>query len=147
MPGPGHTSKFKKVALDPFVEQTTVVYSVKSGYSAFFDPARVRNAKRIIITGEPHSAGIQQGFTYDGTLYTGSDLSSLPEGVYVEQSSQPGVLRKADDLAAAKRRMERTFASTKRSGGSKVRSRRINKVLAGYFDPALRSGDNPLYED
>lgn len=146
VPGPGHAKKFEKIHLDPFIEQTTVVYSVKSGYAAFFDPARVLNAKRIIITGEPHSAGIQHGFTYNGVQYSGSDLSSLPEGVYVERSSQPGVLRKAEDLAAAKRRMQRTFASIERAGGSKARSTRIKQVLENYFNPTTTFAANPLYE-
>lgn len=65
MPGPGHAKTFEKIDLDPFIEQTTVVHSVRAGYAAFLDPARVLDAKRIITAGEPHSAGTQHGFTYN----------------------------------------------------------------------------------
>jgi hypothetical protein len=133
VPGPGHAKRFEKIELNPNIGQSTVVYSVKSGYSAFFDPAQILRARRIIITGEPHSAGIQHGFQYNGARYTGSDLTSLETGVYVEQADQPGVLLKVTSMETARQEMERTFESINRSGGTDERSRRIRKVLTKYF--------------
>lgn len=64
----------------------------------------------------------------------------------MERSSQPGVLRRAEDLASAKRRMQGTSASIGRDGGSKVRSAWIEQVLETYFNPMTTFAANPLHE-
>jgi len=150
VPGPGHAKKFKEIVLGSGIQESTLVYSVKSGYKFFFDPARVLGAERIIITAKPHSAGIESGFSYNGTVYTGSNLNSLERGVYVERVTPEGELEKVDDIDTAQERMKAASdAIIKRSGGTKLRRRRIREVLEGYFSghpvPATVTY-NPLYE-
>ncbi|NEQ69465.1 MAG: hypothetical protein F6K21_29030 [Symploca sp. SIO2D2] len=67
---------------------STVVYSIVSGYKGGFTPQLVKGAKRIIITDNPHHAGIVEGFSPEvgaSKLY-GSQLNSLEPGVYFDNT-------------------------------------------------------------
>jgi hypothetical protein len=66
--------------------ESTLVYSVASGYVYGFTPQKVIGAKRIIISRQDHSAGLANGFVYEGRLYKGSSLNSLPEGIFVDRN-------------------------------------------------------------
>lgn len=66
--------------------ESTLVYSVASGYKYGFTPQKVIGAKRIIISRQDHSAGLANGFVYEGRLYKGSSLNSLPEGIFVDRN-------------------------------------------------------------
>ena len=85
VPGPGHKGKSTKLDLSQAgLSEFTLVYSVGSGYAGIFSPQAVYGAKRIILTLEKHSAKTAAGFVYQGKHYRGSNLNSLPPGVYVD---------------------------------------------------------------
>ncbi|GAB1515940.1 hypothetical protein [Actinophytocola sp. KF-1] len=96
VPGPGQPKNLTQVNLGEFQGEdgqakaapveSTLVYSVASGYKYGFTPQKVIGAKRIIISRQDHSAGLANGFVYEGRLYKGSSLNSLPEGVFVDRN-------------------------------------------------------------
>ena len=72
-----------KVKLD----QTTLVYSLGSGYGALlasFQPQKVHGAKRIIISAQDHGGGMLKGYVFERKTYKGARLNSLPAGGYYE---------------------------------------------------------------
>jgi len=93
VPGPGHTGDnvafdlAKEGRGDTSVDESTVVYSVASGHYAGFTPQKVFGAKRIIVSRQDHGVGLLNGFYFQGKLYMGSSLNSLPPGVYVDNNS------------------------------------------------------------
>ena len=96
VPGPKQPAHLKQVDLNDFQGaggqrkgapvESTLVYSVASGYIGGFTPQRVIGAKRIIISRQDHSAGLANGFVYEDRLYKGSSLNSLPEGVFIDRN-------------------------------------------------------------
>ena len=42
----------------------------------------VIGAKRIIFSKQNHGGGLQNGYIYNGKKYKGSDINTLPEGIY-----------------------------------------------------------------
>lgn len=97
VPGPSHTGDDVEIDLNNFErgkgvekappDESTLIYSVASGYwytGSGFKPQKVHGAKRIIVSRQDHSVGLANGFVYQGRLYTGSSLNSLPDGVYVD---------------------------------------------------------------
>lgn len=74
------------------LDESTVVYSVASGYMFGFIPQLVRGAKRIIITKRKHEAGFVDGFVYDGERLVGGALNRLPDGVYAHADGDQLVL-------------------------------------------------------
>lgn len=68
------------------LDESTLLYSVSSGYSEGFTPQKVHHAKRIIISAKAHSGGTD-GLVYvlDGSRFKGAQLNGLPEGVYVDR--------------------------------------------------------------
>jgi hypothetical protein len=95
VPGPGNPEDMAP-ELDEFqqnpareidmsaMDESTVVYSVSSGYGYGFTPQRVLGAKRIIISKQNHSAGLAEGFVYKGVRYKGLSLNNLAEGIYID---------------------------------------------------------------
>ncbi len=85
VPGPMEPERHQKVDVGS-IDQSTVVYGVYSGHGVSFTPEKVLGAKRIIISQQAHGVGIQNGFKYEGRLYRGNSLNSLPAGVYRDQN-------------------------------------------------------------
>ncbi|MFI7672123.1 hypothetical protein [Actinophytocola sp. NPDC049390] len=81
VPGPLHKGEDVSVNISG-LDESTVVYSVASGYMMGFTPQIVRGAKRIIITKRKHEAGFVDGFVYEGARLVGGALNRLPDGVY-----------------------------------------------------------------
>jgi len=134
VPGPGHKGKSTKLDLsDAGLSEFTLVYSVGSGYAGAFSPQAVYGAKRIILTLEKHSAKTAAGFVYQGKHYRGSNLNSLPPGVYVDKGG-PEIV-KAKDLQSAKDEFKQAQAASSHWTDIK-RASRIKKVLKDYFDNA-----------
>jgi hypothetical protein len=96
VPGPDQPKQFTEVDLGDFKGtdgrqkeapvESTLVYSVASGYYYGFTPQKVIGAKRIIISRQDHSTGLANGFIYEDRLYKGSSLNSLPEGIFVDRN-------------------------------------------------------------
>lgn len=103
VPGPEFLSNSKRKKGDAnytemdlgSIDESTVIYCVASGYAkknisdGFFTPQKILGAKRVIVSKQNHSAGLLNGFVYDGKRYKGSAMNSLPEGVYVD-TNDPG---------------------------------------------------------
>lgn len=93
VPGPGHTGAnlSTKVSDDAHggtsIDESTVVYSVASGHAVGFTPQKVFGAKRIILSRQDHGVGLLNGFRFQGRLFMGSSLNSLPAGVYVDNNA------------------------------------------------------------
>jgi hypothetical protein len=71
------------------VDESTIVYCVASGYADFwmgdaFTPQQVVGAKRLIISKQNHSAGLNVGFRFQDRIYSGSGLNNLAPGVYLD---------------------------------------------------------------
>jgi hypothetical protein len=81
VPGPSHKGEDVSVNISG-LDESTVVYSVASGYMVGFTPQIVRGAKRVIITKRKHEAGFVDGFLYEGERLVGGALNRLPDGVY-----------------------------------------------------------------
>ena len=90
VPGPYHEGDDKEIDLSSvYLDNSTLVYSVASGYSiSAFDPQKVLGTNRIIISTQTHGAGLEHGFTYNEKEYTGTALNSLPNGVYFDLSKK-----------------------------------------------------------
>lgn len=85
--------------------ETTVMYSMHTDHTLFFDPQAVAGAKRVILTPFKHGVGLgdiddskikekdgereqqqhRPGYTdaKTGSVYRGSGINELPEGVYI----------------------------------------------------------------
>ena len=85
--------------------ETTVMYSMHTDHTLFFDPQAVAGAKRVILTPFKHGVGLgdiddskvkekdgereqqhhRPGYTdaKTGNVYRGSGINELPEGVYI----------------------------------------------------------------
>ena len=134
VPGPGHKGKSTKLDLSKAgLSEFTLVYSVGSGYAGIFSPQAVYGAKRIILTLEKHSAKTAAGFVYQGKHYRGSNLNSLPPGVYVDSGGAE--LVKVKDIQGAKDEFKQAQAASSHWTDIK-RASRIKKVLKNYFDNA-----------
>lgn len=81
VPGPLHKGEDVSVNIAG-LDESTVVYSVASGYMVGFTPQIVRGARRIIVTKRKHEAGFVDGFLYEGERLVGGALNRLPDGVY-----------------------------------------------------------------
>lgn len=69
---------------------STVIYSLMDD-RAGFNPMKVFGAKRLILTHYPHHAGIEPGFTYDGSHVKGLGLLGLPPGLFIDlRAANPG---------------------------------------------------------
>lgn len=93
VPGPGHTGDNVTLTLrrdetgETQLDESTIVYSVASGHYMGFTPQKVFGASRIIVSRQDHGVGLLAGFHFEGRLYTGSSLNSLPAGVYVDKNA------------------------------------------------------------
>ena len=81
VPGPLHSGELiaSNVGIVP---QSTVVYSLITQYAAGFAPQKITGAKRMIISNQDHGVGTSSSFKYAGKIYKGSNINSLPEGVF-----------------------------------------------------------------
>lgn len=96
VPGPKQPANLTKVDLNDYQDEggqrkaapieSTLIYSVASGYGVGFTPQKVLGAKRIIVSRQDHSTGLANGFIYEDRLYKGSSLNSLPEGVFIDRN-------------------------------------------------------------
>jgi hypothetical protein len=82
VPGPGHSGELVNTDVG-FVSNSTLVYSLHTQHPVGFTPQKVTGAKRLIISRQDHGVGTTSAFSYGGREYKGSNLSSLPEGVFV----------------------------------------------------------------
>jgi hypothetical protein len=139
VPGPGHKGKNVKLDLSKAgLSEFTLVYSVGSGYLGGFSPQAVYGAKRIIITKAKHSAKTDVGFFHwennKFVKYTGSNLNSLPAGVYVDAGGKGGLLKVEDMTEALAGLKEARDASPNVT--DRKRKARITKVLDDYYKKA-----------
>ena len=70
------------------LDESSVVYSMKTDYGAFFTPQEVKGTKRIIISQKCHGVGYEIGVKYEGVEYKGSNINSLPPGIYISTGVQ-----------------------------------------------------------
>ena len=124
------------------LSQFTLVYSVRTGWG-FFSPQTAFGANRVIISQQGHEAGIRSGFKYDGMVYKGSHLNSLPEGVFVDLNEKDETkidLLRVENMDAFRKNLKEELApSLFGYGGPKLvpdvgRKETIEKVLKDYFD-------------
>jgi hypothetical protein len=117
-------------------DETTLIYSVASGYGIGFTPQKVLGAKRLIVSQQQHSAGLDNGFIYENQLYKGAALNSLAEGVYVDrnadgQNSVP--LERVDDIQSAKDKIGLAYEESGAVMGDSGRLTIIGEVLKQYL--------------
>ena len=82
VPGPVHMGSSTSTNVD-MLDESTVVYSMKTDYGAFFTPQEVKGTKRVIISQKGHGVGYEIGVEYSGATYKGSNINSLPPGIYI----------------------------------------------------------------
>jgi len=84
-PVPGPRQEREKTSIDVSSSiQSTVIYSLGSGYGCTFTPQQVLGAKHLIITPLSHDVSKEEGFIWEHERIKGNRLNSLPEGVYVD---------------------------------------------------------------
>lgn len=135
VPGPGHSGSDLDVDISS-IPNSTVVYSVATQYPTGFTPQRVLGAKRIIVSRQNHSAGLEAGFRYAGKVYTGSQLNSLPTGVFVDSNSNGSnvlELLKIDSIEDALHNLEYEFNDSESTTRDVGRLSIISSVLQHYF--------------
>lgn len=135
VPGPLHEGDDLKIDLSG-LKELTLVYSVASGYGVGFDPQAVFGAKRIIISQQSHSVGLAVGFNYNGKIYKGSNLNSLPEGVYADfnktgENKLP--LLPVTTIESAREKFEIAFQASEAKKGDSDRREIVKTVLEEYF--------------
>jgi hypothetical protein len=135
VPGPLHEGDDLKIDLSG-LKELTLVYSVASGYGVGFDPQAVFGAKRIIISQQSHSVGLAVGFNYNGKIYKGSNLNSLPEGVYADfnktgENKLP--LLRVTTIESAREKFEIAFQASEAKKGDSDRREIVKTVLEEYF--------------
>lgn len=92
VPGPSQTGQKLEIDVSG-IDESTLIMSVDPGKGWYlnpsFTPQMVLGAKRIIISSQDHSTGLDEGFVYENRRYTGSSLNSLPDGLYLDKN-KPG---------------------------------------------------------
>lgn len=135
VPGPKHEGEDIQIDLSG-LKEFTLVYSVASGYGEGFDPQTVFGAKRIIISRQNHSAGLAAGFNFNGEIHKGSDLNSLPPGVYVDFNEDGKNSVPLELVASIQTAMQRFDAAYKQSAapvGDSDRRDIVKTVLQEFF--------------
>lgn len=104
VPGPGHTGELNESDISAILS-STLVYSLITQYALGFGPQKITGAKRLIISQQDHGTGTTSSFQYDENLYKGSNLNSLPNGVFIGAGFKDNIetierITKADDLAS-----------------------------------------------
>ena len=146
VPGPQHEGEDTQIDLTGILDEFSLVYSVASGYSVGFNPQYVFGAKRIIISQQRHSAGLAAGFKFGNAIYKGSNINSMPPGVYVDLNKDGEVtapLIKIDSFEDAKEKFQ---VALKRSGAltdDPLREEIVLEVLHEYFEGAKARGYEP----
>lgn len=146
VPGPGHRGDNTSFTLSKdeqggtSVDESTVVYSVASGHYAGFTPQKVFGASRIILSRQDHGVGLLNGFYFQGKLYTGSSLNSLPAGVYLDNNTNGKndvelvAVGSFDDALSA---FDDAYAVSEAPIGDywlgRTRDGNVKRVLAEYF--------------
>jgi len=135
VPGPDHEGR--DVAVDiSSIPSSTVVYSMATQYPVGFTPQKVFGAKRIIISRQNHSVGLIAGFRYGGKVYKGSQLNSLPTGIFID-SNKTGEnihsLSKIDNIEDANHNLKNEFENSESTSRDYGRLGIIAKVLNEYF--------------
>ena len=135
VPGPDHEGR--DVAVDiSSIPNSTVVYSMATQYPVGFTPQKVFGAKRIIISRQNHSVGLVAGFRYGGKHYKGSQLNSLPTGIFVD-SNKTGEnihsLLKIDTIEDAQHNFRNEFEQSESTSRDDGRLDNIAEVLNEYF--------------
>jgi hypothetical protein len=143
VPGPGHRGDnvtFKLGNGDTSVDESTVVYSVASGHAAGFTPQKVFGAKRLILSRQDHGVGLLNGFRFQGRLFMGSSLNSLPAGVYIDNNANgmnDEELVSAGSLTAALAAFKEAYTKSNARMADRwfghTRSGDIATILASYF--------------
>jgi hypothetical protein len=147
VPGPGHKGDNVSFTLskdeqgDTSVDESTVVYSVASGHYAGFTPQKVFGATRIILSRQDHGVGLLNGFYFQGKLYKGHSLNSLPAGVYIDNNANGrnnvelvSVGSFDDALTAFDDAYEVSEATIGDYWLGRTRSGNVKRVLAEYFE-------------
>jgi hypothetical protein len=88
----GPSQKGEKVQTDiGNIDSSTLIMSVNPGKNVLneqFTSQKVLGAKRIILSTQDHSAGVEEGFIYEGKRYRGSAINSLPEGIFIDRNGK-----------------------------------------------------------
>lgn len=140
VPGPWQKNDYHNITLNEKIT-STVVYSIASGYSytfGGFKPKKVYGAKRLIISLREHDVGMHLGFYYENKLYKGSDINTLPLGVYFDlpknTDSIVKLLKGPDDYDKACEWVDFTLKHSQAMIRDSSRVPRIKQVLKEYYD-------------
>jgi hypothetical protein len=130
VPGPVQSKEYRETKLETMA-QSTIVYSAATQYSVGFDPQRVYGAKRVIISSKNHGVGYPDGVIFQGSLYKGSRISSLPEGFYIGSPAAEGMAEKISRCTSVAEVEE--FLRQNYSYTQKDRQKIIVKVAKVFF--------------
>jgi hypothetical protein len=136
VPGPLHEGEDVQIDLAGAADEFTLIYSVASGYGQGFDPQYVFGAKRIIISQQGHSAGLAAGFKHEDKIYKGSNINSLPPGVYFDLNRDGENDTPLEKVGSFKEAQEKFGATLKKSAARKsdpLREGIVLEVLSEYF--------------
>jgi hypothetical protein len=122
---------------------STVVYSLRDDRVGF-NPMKVLGAKRLILTHYPHHAGIEPGFTYEGTHYKGLGLLDLPLGLFIDIKASPG---KPNDLRGPIKDWEEieavfALAQQDKDDDNKNRIKRIREIVEAFLKTKRKDWGN-----
>jgi hypothetical protein len=87
VPGPGHDGADDEHNIGT-LDHSTVIYSVHTQYPVGFTPQKLLGAKRLIISTQEHGGGLMQGYRFGGEVYTGHNITSLPEGIFLDLNAE-----------------------------------------------------------
>jgi hypothetical protein len=135
VPGPVQPKKFRKTFLEP-IARSTVVYSTETQYNAFFNQNKVYCDNRAIISVKNNSVGYTVGVVYDGSVYKGSRIGSLPEDFYigsVVDENEEESINKCNALNTVV-----YFLRQHKSFFQRSRQKIIQKVTRVFFDAPER---------
>jgi hypothetical protein len=139
VPGPNQSGSNLEVDISA-IDESTLVYSVASGWGFGFSPQRVFGAKRIIVTRQDHQGGIKAGFLFRGKVYKGNRLNNLPEGVYADSNQQGEAtqeLERVSDLDTIRERWQTLYQSSSAKKGDSGREDNVDNVLVDKFSEQL----------
>ncbi len=131
VPGPGHSGEDVEIDIGS-IDQSTLVYSVASGWGVGFSPQRVLGANRIIVTRQNHQGGIKAGFLFRERIYKGNRLNYLPEGIYVDNNQQGEAtkeLKRVYSLDTMREQWAALYKSSNAYKGDSGRKESVDQVI------------------
>jgi hypothetical protein len=129
VPGPWHSGELVETDVG-IVDQSTVVYSFSTQYPIGFAPQKITGAKRMIISKQDHGVGTNTSFSYAGKVYKGSNLNSLPAGVFVGVGIIGGIEKITKILSTGE--LERILNQANSFTTQTARLKTIEEVAKGF---------------